>query len=80
MPTYQVKTFQAMAPSSPAKMIGSVTFAESTMPLAMVAATDTDRNAPTRLSTPDSATATRGLSAPVAIEVAMALACRGSRW
>src|SRR5215471_7687872 len=68
-PKYHVNTFQAIAPSSPAKMIGKVTWAESTIPLAIVAATDTDKNAPTRFSTPDSATATRGRNAPVAIEV-----------
>ena len=39
----------------------------------MVAATASERNAPTRLSTPEIATATRGGSAPVAIEVAIAL-------
>ena len=39
----------------------------------MVAATLSDKNAPTRLRTPDSATATRGPSASVAIEVAIAL-------
>ena len=44
-----------------------------TRPLAIVAATASERNAPTRLSTPDRATATRGPSAPVAIEVAIAL-------
>ena len=39
----------------------------------MVAATLKDRNAPTRFSTPDRATATCGGSAPVAIDVAIAL-------
>ena len=38
-----------------------------------VIATDTDRNAPTRLATAEMATATFGLSAPVAIDVAIAL-------
>ena len=38
-----------------------------------VAATSTDRNAPTRLSTPASSTATLGFRAPVAIDVAIAL-------
>ncbi len=51
----------------------SVTSLVSTRPLAIVAATASERNAPTRLSTPDKATATRGRSAPVAIEVAIAL-------
>ena len=44
------------------------------MPLEMVLATCTDRNAPTRLRTAETSTAILGLSAPVAIEVAMALA------
>jgi hypothetical protein len=44
------------------------------IPLAIVAATLMDRNAPTRLRIADIPTATRGLSAPVAIEVATALA------
>ena len=39
----------------------------------MVAATASERNAPTRLSAPEIATAIRGGSAPVAIEVAIAL-------
>src|SRR5579875_3009699 len=52
-PKNQVSTFQAIAPSRPEKITGSVTSAELTIPLAMVAATETDRNAPTRLSTPD---------------------------
>ena len=44
------------------------------MPLATVAATLTDRNAPTRLRAAEMATAVNGLRAPVAIEVAIALA------
>ena len=39
----------------------------------MVAATARERNAPTKLSTPEIATAVRGPSAPVAIDVAIAL-------
>jgi hypothetical protein len=46
----------------------------STRPLEIVLATAVDRNAPTRLSTADTATATLGLSAPVAMDVAIALA------
>ena len=38
-----------------------------------VTATSTERNAPTRLRMPASSTAVLGLSAPVAIDVAMAL-------
>src|SRR5699024_5577681 len=43
-----------------------------TMPLATVAATATDRKAPTRFSTADSATAVFGFSAPVAMDGAIA--------
>ena len=74
IPAYQVVTFQMMAPASPAKMTGSVTRSWLTMPLAIVAATERDRNAPARFSTAATLTAVRGLKAPVAIEVAMALA------
>ncbi len=60
-------------PARPAATTGSVTTLVSTRPLAIVAATASDRNAPTRFITPDKATATRGLSAWVAMEVAIAL-------
>ena len=60
-------------PARPAATTVSVTSFVSTRPLAIVAATASERNAPTRLSTPDRATASRGPSAPVAIEVAIAL-------
>src|SRR5687768_10472726 len=73
-PTYQVTRFHMMAPTSPPKMIAGVIWASSTIPPEMVLATSTERNAPTRLSTADSATAVRGFKAPVAMEVAMALA------
>ena len=46
----------------------------STMPVAIVAATLIEMNAPARLPTAEIATATRGFKAPVAIEVAIALA------
>ena len=46
----------------------------STMPVAIVVATLIERNAPRRFMTADRPTATRGRSAPVAIEVAIALA------
>ena len=73
MPKNQVSRFQVIPPARPANTTVSVTRLVSTRPLAIVAATASDRNAPTRLSTPDIATATRGSSAPVAIEVAIAL-------
>jgi hypothetical protein len=44
------------------------------MPLEIVLATSVEMNAPARFSTADTPTATFGLSAPVAIEVAIALA------
>jgi hypothetical protein len=49
-------------------------FASSTIPPEMVFATAVDRKAPTMLSTAEMATASFGRSAPVAIDVAMALA------
>ena len=44
------------------------------MPPEMVLATSVERNAPIRLSVPAAMTATLGLSAPVEMDVAMALA------
>src|SRR5919202_1482586 len=73
-PRYQVSRFQAMAPTRPAKTTVSVTFPESTMPEATVAATLRDRKAPTTFRTAERATATRGGGAPVAMDVAIALA------
>ena len=69
-PKYQVVRFQAIAPISPAKTISSVTKSGLTMPEAIVAATASERNAPTKLSTAARATATRGDIARVEIEVA----------
>ncbi len=57
-PRYQVSRFQVMPPINPAKTTVSVTAELSTMPLAMVAATDRLRKAPTKLRIPDNATAT----------------------
>src|SRR5580704_5390193 len=73
MPRSQVSKFQMIPPARPAATTCSVTRFVSTRPLAIVAATASERNAPTRFSTPDRATATRGLSALVAIDVAIAL-------
>jgi hypothetical protein len=73
MPSSQVSRFQTMPPTRPAKTSSSETRWESTRPFAIVAATAVDKNAPTRFSTPDSATATRGFRAPLAIDVAIAL-------
>ena len=73
-PTSQVSRFQMIAPTSPAKITAGVIFVSSTSPLEIVFATCTERNAPTRLRMPAMSTAVRGLSAPVAIVVATALA------
>jgi len=77
-PSNQVKTFQRIAPTNPAKTITSrscpPTASSWTMPLATVAATATERKAPMRFSAAERATAMRGRSAPVAMEVAIALA------
>src|SRR5215217_5552909 len=73
-PKYQVSRFQKIAPIRPAKTIGSVIRSALTMPVAIVAATASDRNAPTKFSTEDRPTATRGDIARVEIEVATALA------
>jgi hypothetical protein len=55
-------------------MMTGVTAADSTIPSAMVAATESEMKAPTKLSTAAMPTATLGGSAPVAIVVAIALA------
>lgn len=73
MPSSQVSRFHTMPPTRPAKSSSKVTRFASTSPLAMVAATAVDRNAPSRLSTADSETAALGLNAPLAMEVAIAL-------
>ena len=63
-----------IAPTKPARTIGAVTSASSKNPPEIVLATSVDRQAPTRLSTAAMITAVRGLSAPVAIGPAIALA------
>src|SRR3954454_19610848 len=73
-PKYQVARFHAIAPISPAKTIEGVITSAWTMPVAIVAATWSDRNAPTKLRVEASPTATRGGIARVEIEVATALA------
>ena len=73
-PSSQVSRFHRIAPTSPPRITSGVMRASSTRPLEMVSATWTDRNAPTRFSTPASRTATRGRRAPVAMEVAIELA------
>ena len=66
--------FQAIAPISPPKTTVGVIAPASTIPPATVAATSSEMNAPMKLRMAAIATATRGLSAPVAIVVAIALA------
>ena len=73
MPSSQVRRFQKMPPARPASITVNVIRPVSTSPLAMVAATLSERNAPIRFSTLDSPTATRGRSAPVEMDVAIAL-------
>ena len=73
-PNSQVVRFHRIAATNPAKIIVGVTNASLTMPPEMVLATSVDRKAPTTLSTAAISTAVRGRSAPVATEVAIALA------
>jgi hypothetical protein len=63
-----------IAPSSPARMIGTVISESSKKPPEIVLATSVDRHAPTTLSNAARITAVRGRRAPVAIGPAMALA------
>ena len=73
-PKYHVSRFQAIAPIRPANTTAGVTSSAFTIPVAIVAATASDRNAPTKLSNAASVTATRGGRARVEIEVATAFA------
>src|SRR4051795_653001 len=69
-PTHHVARFQAIAPIRPANTMGGVMTFESTMPVAIVAATWSDMNAPTKFSVADIATAVRGPMARVETDVA----------
>src|SRR3954471_13199889 len=73
-PKYQVARFQEIAPISPANTICEVMSSALTMPEAIVAATASDRNAPTKFSADAIVTAERGPIARVEIEVATAFA------
>ena len=73
-PTNQVVRFHRMAPTRPAKIITGVTFESTTMPPEIVFATSVDSSAPATFSTAAIRTATFGFSAPVATDVAIALA------
>ena len=73
-PKYQVTRFHVMAPISPANTTVGVMNSALTMPLAMVAATASEMNAPTKFRIAAIVTATRGGRARVEIDVATALA------
>src|SRR6185369_13584727 len=73
-PNHHVVRFQAIAPIRPPKTTVGVTALASTMPLATVAATSSEMNAPAKLKIADIATAARGDSARVEMLVAIALA------
>src|SRR3954451_25126801 len=73
-PRYHVTRFHRMAPTSPAKMTTGVMSVSSTSPPEMVLATWNERKAPARFRQAAMATAVLGRNAPVAIDVAMALA------
>ena len=72
--SHHVSRFQAIAPIRPAKTSASVTTSASTMPLAIVAATASDRNAPTKFRIAAMITATRGDIARVETDVAIEFA------
>src|SRR5262249_22190506 len=71
-PTTQVSRFQMIAPTRPANTTVGVILVSSTMPLEIVSAILMDRNAPTRFPTAAMLTATPGLNARVATDVATA--------
>src|SRR4051812_45178268 len=73
-PKYHVARFQAIAPIRPANTICGVTTSASTMPEAIVAATASERNAPTKFRAAAIVTAERGPIARVEIDVATAFA------
>ena len=70
-PSHHVTRFQAIAPIRPANTVSSVTEPASTMPVAIVAATDSDRKAPRKLRLEAMITAIRGDIARVETEVAI---------
>src|SRR5690348_2065731 len=73
-PKYQVITFQAIAPTSPLNTTVVVTALVSTKPLAIVVATFSEMNAPTKFSSEANTTACLGPIARVEIDVATTLA------
>ena len=73
-PNHHVARFQQIAPMSPPKTTVGVIAPASTIPLAIVAATFSEMNAPTKFRIAAIVTATLGGSAPVAMVVAIAFA------
>src|SRR3954454_9659947 len=73
-PAHQVTRFHTIAPTSPAKTTVSVISPASTMPLAIVAATWSDRKAPTKFRIDAPPTAILGGRARVEIDVETTLA------
>src|SRR3954451_9628776 len=73
-PSHQVARFHAIAPIRPANTTVVVIAAGSTMPLATVAATFNEMNAPAKFRIADIATAVRGDIARVDTDVAIAFA------
>src|SRR3954471_13856045 len=73
-PRNQVTRFHKIAPTSPAKITTGLMSVSSTSPPEIVFATWTDRKAPVRFRQAATVTAVLGRNAPVAIDVAMALA------
>src|SRR6478736_1933982 len=69
-PKYQVITFHPIAPTSPANTTVVVTASVSTNPFPTVAATFSDRKAPTKFKS--AAIATAGLGAIARVEMAVA--------
>src|SRR5437588_9732465 len=73
-PSHHVVRFHAIAPSSAANTTVVLVAEAETIPLAIVVATLSEMNAPTKLSTAEYPTAMRGGIARVEIEAATALA------
>src|SRR3954469_4289609 len=73
-PSHQVVRFQTIAPIRPANTVSRVTDPASTIPLAIVAATASDRNAPTKFRLEAMITAIRGDIARVETDVAIEFA------
>src|SRR3954453_18217303 len=73
-PRHQVTRFHKIAPTSPANITPGLMSVSPTSPPEIVFATWPDRKAPVRFRQAATVTAVLGRNAPVAIDVAMALA------